>query len=154
MPKYLTLNEAFQKCKKQGKLIPTAETDTENIRSTTKIAEGDIEAAKILISNKGNWNSAYKLYYDALHELVEAYLRFDRIKSDNHQCLFSYICQNHPELELDWDFFEKIRTKRNGINYYGTPIAPEDWKEVELQFDLYAKKLKEEIKKKLETHSK
>jgi len=84
MPKYLTLNEAFQKCKKQGKFINIAETCTESIRSTAKIAEGDIEAAKILVANKGNLNSIYKLYYDALHELVEAFLRFDRIKSDNH----------------------------------------------------------------------
>lgn len=95
------------------------------------------------------WNSVYKLHYDALHGLVEGFLRFDKVKSENHQCLFAYLCKKHPELELDWDFFEKIRTKRNGINYYGTPVNQNDWKEAELQLTLYFNKLKKEIEKKV-----
>jgi len=154
MPKYLKQWEAFEKCKKEGKIIPTAETDTERIRSTLMIAESDIESGKILkkiLKRDGNqWSSIYKLYYDALHELTEAFLRFDKIKTDNHQCLFSYLCEKHPELELSWDFLEKIRTKRNGINYYGIPVKYEDFKEIELQTLIYINKLKEEIKKKLE----
>ena len=51
---------------------------------------------------------------------------------------------------LTLNVFEKARTKRNGINYYGIPAAYEDWKEVELQFNLYIKKLKKEILKRLE----
>lgn len=46
---------------------------------------------------------------------------------------------------------ERIRTKRNGINYYGTPVSFDDWKEVELQFNLYIKRLMEEIKNKLKS---
>ncbi|MDI6737265.1 MAG: hypothetical protein QME12_01990 [Nanoarchaeota archaeon] len=30
------------------------------------------------------------------------------------------------ELLLDWNFLEKIRTKRNGSIYYGSPISYED----------------------------
>jgi hypothetical protein len=44
-----------------------------------------------------------------------------------------------------------VRTRRNGINYYGTPVSFYDWREVELQFELYIKKLSEEIKKRLES---
>jgi hypothetical protein len=153
MPKYLTKEEAFAKCKKEGCYIPIEVVDLEKIKSTFEISDSDISSAKILKDNiqkesKG-WNSVYKLYYDALHELVEAFLRFDKIKSDNHQCLFAYLCEKHPELEFNWEFFEKVRTKRNGINYYGTPINHQDWKEVELQFHLHVNKLKEEIKKRL-----
>lgn len=149
MPKYLTQKEAFNKCKTQGKFIVIEETDKERIKSTLNIAESDIKSANYIkknISEKSNqWNSVYKLYYDALHELAESLLIFEKIKIDNHQCLFAYICEKHPELELNWDFFEKIRTKRNGIHYYGTPVSFEDWKQVELQFIIYIKKLKEEI---------
>src|SRR3989339_1276275 len=152
MPEYLTQKEAFFKCKKEGRFIVTEEIDLEKIRSTLAIAEGDIESANTLKKNLQNessrWKSVYKLYYDALHELSESFLRFENIKIDNHQCLFSYLCEKHPELEFSWDFFEKARTKRNGINYYGTPIKQEDWKEVELQWGLYIKKLKEELRKK------
>jgi len=104
---------------------------------------------KSLPKQSNQWSSVYKLYYDALHELAESFLQFDKIKIDNHQCLFAYLCEKHPDSEFSWDFFEKVRTKRNGINYYGTPVAYEDWKEVEIQFNLYIKKLREEIRKKL-----
>lgn len=85
--------------------------------------------------------------------LVLEELDLEKIKSDNHQCLFAYLCHHHPELELNWDFLEKIRTKRNGINYYGMPISFKDWKEIELQLKLYIKKLKEEIQKGIESYT-
>lgn len=153
MPKYLTQEEAFKKCKREGNFNFIEEIDTDKIKSTLIIAEADIESANFLKKNLSRqsrqWNSVYKLYYDALHELAESFLRIEKIKIDNHQCLFAYLCESHPELELSWDFFKKVRTKRNGINYYGTPVSFEDWKEVELSFCLYIAKLKEEILKKL-----
>ena len=76
-------------------------------------------------------------------------MRFEKVKIDNHQCLFVYLCEKHSELDFNWDFFEKVRTKRNGINYYGVPVNYSDWKETEIQFKLYIKKLKEEINKML-----
>ncbi len=154
MPKYLTQQEAFLKCKSEGRIIVTEEMNIQKIRSTLVIAEGDVQSAaylkKHLSEQSNHLNSVYKLYYDALHELTEAYVRFDRIKIDNHQCLFAYLCEKHPELEFSWDFLEKIRTKRNGINYYGIPVTPKDWKELELPFILMIKKLKEEVMKRLQ----
>ena len=76
-------------------------------------------------------------------------MRFEKVKIDNHQCLFVYLCEKHSELDFNWDFFEKVRTKRNRINYYGVPVNYSDWKETEIQFKLYIKKLKEEINKML-----
>ena len=153
MPEYLNQKEAFLKCKREGRFIITEQVDEEKIKATFAIADGDVESANILKKNlpkKSNqWNSIYKLYYDALHELAESFLRFEKVKIDNHQCLFAYLCEKHPQLDFNWDFFEKVRTKRNWINYYGAPVDSDDWKEVELQFNLYIKKLREEIKKKL-----
>jgi hypothetical protein len=153
VPKYLTQKEAFMKCKKEGKFIVIEETNKEKIRSTLSIAEADVESANSIKKNipkqSNQWNSVYKLYYDALHELTESFLLFEKVKIDNHQCLFVYLCDKHPEFEFSWDFFEKVRTKRNGINYYGIPVNFDDWKEVELQFSLYIGQLKENIKKKL-----
>lgn len=153
MPKYLTQKEAFLKCTKEGRFIVADEVDIEKIKSALKISEGDVESADYIKKNlpkeSNQWNSVYKLYYDALHELAESFLRFEKFKFDNHQCLFAYICEKHQDLDFSWDFFEKVRTKRNGINYYGVPINYNDWKEVEIQFRLYIKKLREEINKKL-----
>ena len=153
MPEYLTQKEAFGKCKREGKFIIIESTDEAKIRATLVIAEGDVESANILkkslLKNSNQWNSVYKLYYDALHELAESFLQFERVKIDNHQCLFAYLCEKYPHLEFSWEFCEKVRTKRNGINYYGTPVDSDDWKEAELQFNLYIRKLREEIKKRL-----
>lgn len=153
MPNYLTQEEAFLKCKKEGKIIIVEDVNLAKIKSTLDIAESDIKSAdalkNIIPKNSSQWNSVYKLYYDALHELTESFFRFDKVKTDNHQCLFAYLCEKHNELEFNWEFFEKVRTKRNGINYYGSPVTFSDFKEVELQFKLYTKKLIGEIKKKL-----
>ena len=149
----LTLKEAFDKCNTEGHLIVLANIDVLKIKSTLKVANADINGANSLKEKAPKesygWNTIYKLCYDALHELVEAFLRFDKIKSDNHQCLFADLCERHPELELSWEFFEKIRTKRNGIIYYGTLVSYKDWKEVELQMNLYINIFKKQIEEKL-----
>lgn len=153
MHNYTTSNKIFDKCKIDGMFVLQHEINLESIKSMIRIADGSIESANRIkqdISKESNeWNSVYKLYYDALHGLIEAFLYFDRIKSNNHQCLFAFLCENHKYLELSWDFFEKIRTKRNGINYYGKPVNYEDWKEIEIQINLYIKTLKSEIEKKI-----
>lgn len=153
MDEYLAQQDTFLKCKKEGKFIVLEGIELGRIKSILAIADADVKSADILKSilakDSLQWNSVYKLYYDAFHELTESFLKFDKIKIDNHQCLFAYLCETHPELEFSWDFCEKVRTKRNGINYYGAPINYRDWKEVELQFILYLKKLKEEVSKKI-----
>lgn len=148
MPKSKTKEEAYDECAADGKFTPQLEIDIDKIESIINIADEDLITAKDAI-NKQRWNSGYKSYYDVMHELVEAFLFFDKIKSSNHQCLFSSLCVKHPELELDWNFFERVRTKRNGINYYGSPVIEKDWKEVELQFNLYINLLKKEVKSKI-----
>ena len=134
MPKQLNLEESYDECLSKGMISPQEEIDIHKIKSMVEIANSDLSSIKNL---KNQWNTIYKLHYDVLRTLVEAFLRLDKIKSQNHICLFTYLCVKHPELELSWDFFEKVRTKRNGINYYGTLVIEKDWKEVALQFNLF-----------------
>ena len=49
MPKYLTLSEAFMKCRKEGNFIVMEETDAEKIKSTLNIADADVGAANSII---------------------------------------------------------------------------------------------------------
>ena len=148
MPKFKTVEECYNSCQAEGHLKSIGDVNLDRVRANLKIAEEDLASARDVIK-KEYWNSAYKLFYDTLHILIETYLCFDGVKSLNHQCLFAYLCNNHPELELSWGFFEIVRTKRNGINYYSQPVAKEDWKTVELQFNLYISTLKKEIEKRL-----
>ena len=61
----------------------------------------------------------------------------------------AYICSKHPELELNWNFLETARLKRNHINYRGLSLKHEDWSRLRINFDLHINKLKKEIEKKL-----
>ncbi|HLC85274.1 MAG TPA: hypothetical protein VJH22_05770, partial [Candidatus Nanoarchaeia archaeon] len=99
--------------------------------------------------NTIDWTVIFTMHYDALHQFTDAFLRFDRIKSSNHQCLFAYLCEKHPELEFDWGFLEEIRTKRNGVHYYGTPVSHSEWKRRELQINLYITTLRKAIEQAL-----
>jgi len=148
MPHFKTKEEAYEKCEVNGYIRPRYKVDIEKIEANLNIAEENHQGADLLYSKKF-WNSAYKLYYDAIHILIETFLIFDKVKSSNHQCLYAYLCIKHQELELDWDFFEKIRTKRNGINYYGRPVSKEDLEDIKLQTKIYINCLKKIISKKL-----
>ena len=149
MPKFKTAEECYNSCQAEGHLKKINEINIAKVKTNLEIADEDLEIANLALKKK-HWNSAYKLFYDVLHILIETYLCFDKIKSLSHQCMFVYLYINHPELELSWDFFEKIRTKRNGINYYGSPVVYQDWKDIEVQINLYIGTIKKEIKKKLE----
>lgn len=141
MPQFRPCNEVCDDCINKGYLVKLEEIDTAKIQHMVSLSQADLNIARSTLDDlpKDNMlcNTVYKLYYDALHQLVEAFLRFDCIKSNNHQCLFAYLCEKHSKFDLDWGFFEKIRTKRNGIQYYGKPVTLADWKEAEIQFNLY-----------------
>jgi len=90
MPKYLSKEEMYSQCNAKGNFIPKKELDINKIKSMVKIAQEDLETAREL-KPKLRWNTIYKLSYDALHQLTEAFILFEKIKSLNHQCLFSYL---------------------------------------------------------------
>jgi len=148
MHQFKTVHEAYDYCISEGNMIPKEEIDDDKIKACLRIAEEDLQTAKDSISKK-RWNSGYKMYYDVLHQLVEVFLKFDKVKLTTHLCLFAYLCVKRPELELNWNFFEKVRTKRNGINYYETPVDEKDWNDVKLEFHLTIKLLKDKIEEKL-----
>lgn len=149
MVKSRTKEDVFERCDSEGVFIPRESVDVEKIKSTVRIAIEDLENGNDA-KKKKRYNCAYKMYYDALREIIEAFLSFDKIKSTNHIGLFAYLCVKYPCFELDWDFFEKIRTKRNGINYYSIPVTFNDFKQIELQTQLYFNLFKKEIEDRVE----
>lgn len=152
MPQEKILEEAYDSCISQGCLKEMHKVDRSKIEANLRMIGELVESAKD-DSSKKRWSAGYDSLYDALHLLVEAFIMFDKLSSSNHQCLFAYLCYKHPELELDWNFFERVRTRRNGINYYGRPASAEDFKEDKPGFELYINLLRKEIIKKLRDFS-
>lgn len=157
MPKLKTLEEAYCCCEASGHFKISDNVSIEQIETMTHISSIFIESAQDLMMGLNRkspkWSVVYTLHYDAIRELVEIIAILDNRKIANHQCLFAYVCKKHPELDLDWNFFEKIRTKRNGLDYYGSLIAYEDWKEVEAQMKVYINSLRKAVEEKIQEMS-
>ena len=154
--KFNNEQEAYDSCIAEAYIKTVSAVNRERIESLLKnsviSAESADALAKTLTQGDEKWMTVYTLYYDALRISAEAFLLFDKISSSNHLCLIAALCTKHSELELDWKFFEKVRTKRYGSNYYGEKITYDNWKSSELQIKLYISTLKKEINKKLENH--
>lgn len=157
MPKFITLEEADVLCKGSGQYKKLAFVNRQQVKSLMENAETNLKTANLVASsideNDSRWMSVYIDYYDALHILAEAFLQFENHKIANHQCLFAFLCKNHPAFEFDWYFFEEIRFNRNGAHYYGTKITYEDWEKAKPKFNLYIPALRKEIEKKLSSYS-
>lgn len=147
------LDKTYKLCMSTGS-IKEKNPDIELIKSLKIVAEKGLEfinsTSKNISKDSTDWTFVFRDYYESLRGLIEAYLLFEGIVADNHQCKNAYICFKHPELEFDWDFFETIRLKRNAINYRGQLLKYDDWTLLKLKFELHISALKKEIEKKLE----
>jgi len=148
------LEKTYKLCISTGN-IKEKIVDVELIKSLKTVAEQGIlfiaAASKDIPKESTNWTFVFRDYYESLRGLIEAYLLFDGIEADNHQCKNAYICFKYPELDLNWEFLETIRLKRNAINYRGQLLKYDDWKIFKLNFELHINALKREIEKKLST---
>ena len=127
--------------------------DIELIKSLKIVAEKGIEfidkKSKDIPKDSTDWTFVFRDYYESLRGLIEAYLLFEGIEADKHQCKNAYICFKHKNLDLNWEFLETIRLKRNAINYKGQLLKYDDWKQFKINFDLHMSVLKKELEKKL-----
>jgi hypothetical protein len=134
--------------------IKEKQQDIERIKSIKDVAERGLsfikETAKTIPKDSNLWTFVFRDYYESLRGFIEAYLLFEGISADNHQCKNAYLCFNHEELELHWEFLETIRLQRNAINYRGKLLNYNDWKAVELEFELHINALRKEIETRLQ----
>ncbi len=146
----------FGACLEEGSFTSLENIDIDQIKGIMNVAQVDLETMmfwkKQAPKESGQWNAILKLSYDVLHAYSEAFLQLDKIKARTHECLFAYLCKRHPELELSWEFLDKIRTMRNRSLYYGKPAEYDDWKSVELPIDLHISVLRKAIEKKIEAN--
>lgn len=148
------LDETCKLCASMGR-IKEKSADIELIKSLKIVAEKGPEfinsKSKDIPKESTDWTFVFRDHYESLRGLIEAYLLCGGIEADSHQCKNACICIKHPELELDWEFLETIRLKRNAINYRGQLLKYDDWKALKLKFELRISALNKEIEKRLET---
>ena len=141
-----SLQEVYDEFSASGEYV-TKDVDINSIRKMMSITQEDLEYLEFLLKQKTiNWRIIYTLHYDILRSLCEALIQSDGMKVSNHQGTFAYVCIKHPQLEFDWNFFEKIRTVRNRNKYEGKDIFKNDWKEIDIQMKLYIDTLIKSVK--------
>ncbi|MBM3199567.1 hypothetical protein FJZ53_01430 [Candidatus Woesearchaeota archaeon] len=148
-----SLEHAYDKCIAFGNIKEKNEIDYELIKSLLSVSEKGLqfikEKSKNINKDSTDWTFVFRDYYESLRMLIEAYLLFDKVSAENHQCKNAWLCLKHPELDLDWEFLETARLKRNAINYKGQLLRYEDWNKMKIQFELHISNLRKEIEKKL-----
>jgi hypothetical protein len=147
------LKETFDKCMANGRFKEKNEIDIELIKSLKEVSEKCLsfinERSRDIKKDSSDWTFVFRDYYESLRGLVEAFLLFDKIEAERHQCKNAYLCSKHPELEFDWEFLEAIRLRRNAINYKGELLSYDSWRKLKLQFELYINTLKKAIENRL-----
>ena len=99
--------------------------DTSLAKSLIATAENDL---KFLSSLPINNNSARKLmsnYYDILRSILEAIAALDGYKIYSHEA-FTFFLKEKKGEGMIAEKFDRFRKIRNGINYYGKNISPEE----------------------------
>jgi hypothetical protein len=149
--KVKSLEDVYDDCCASGLIREKDIVDYELIRSLLISAEKERmmlkDAEKVINCNFVLFN----LYYDVLRKLISAFLLFERIKSENHQCLNAYLCIKHPDLDIDWKMLETFRGLRNGINYEGKDISRDEWLEQKPCLEVYIRTFVKAVSEKLKT---
>jgi len=171
------LEVTYDSCIASG-MIKEKSVDIELIKSLKVVSEDGLNFIKKVSTgipkDSTDWTFVFREYYESLRGLIKAYLLFDGIETDNHQCNNAYLCLKHPELEADWEFLEMsetftvsehaqeppqcykllavldtIRLKRNAVNYRGVLLKYDDWSLFKMKFELYISLMKKKVEEKL-----
>ncbi len=147
------LEQTYDKCIAAGNIKEKQAVDIELIRSLRQVALAGLNfikaKSKDIKKDSTDWTFVFRDYYESLRGLIEAFLLFNKIEADSHQCKNAYICFKYSELEMDWNFLETARLKRNAINYRGQLLKYDDWSRLTLQFDLHINLLTKKIDEKI-----
>ncbi|MBL7055047.1 hypothetical protein ISS05_04785 [Candidatus Woesearchaeota archaeon] len=146
------LKIAYDKCVDSGSIKKANEVDSEKAKTLLENAELDIDSFKdatALFEKKNNFGLLWSNHYEIIRQLVAGILLFEKVISDNHKCLYAYICTKHQEWDVDWKTIETMRLLRNGVHYDGRPVSAETWKEYKLKFEIYTKTFIKILKEKL-----
>jgi uncharacterized protein (UPF0332 family) len=130
-------------CYEKG-MIKKCKTDEHLISSLIEISDIKkitIDEAKL---NDVNISVYLPIAYDSLREILEAICISKGYKVLSHKCI-GELFKKLIDL-FEYDFFDRIRYIRNGINYYGTKVDFEQGKELIEKIFSYRNKMKEYLK--------
>ena len=134
----------FNECMRNGQ-IRKASKDAGLIKSLVKTAEEDLMFLESIPINEQSARKVMSNYYDVLRSMLEAIALLDEYKIYTHEAFTFFLKEKKEDsYAIQFDRFRKIR---NGINYYGKTISPEEAKAHKEQICQLMVKLREKYLK-------
>lgn len=106
--------------------VKEAKPDSNKIRGLLKIADRKIEGMNQLSDE--HYYAKITLLYDALRSYLEVIALKKGYKIYNHECYTPFLKEIMSDSDTG-DKFDKLRSIRNGINYYGRELNLVEGKE-------------------------
>ena len=104
-----------------------------------------------MYKRQGEYPSLYlEGHYETIKELCTAILALDGWKALNHECLFAYLKNKRPDIEIDFEFLLDLKDTRNSIDYRGVKVSPGIWNQNKMRIRLTIKALAEYVRKRLD----
>lgn len=88
-------------------------------------------------------------YYEIIKELLTALLYLEGYRSDNHECLVSYLNKHYPNFSYEVSVIYQLKKIRNDIDYKGFFVSADYLKRNKLEFKHIIETLQKLIKEKL-----
>ena len=104
--------------------VKRATKDTSLAKALLLMADNDLLFLGGLELNETSARKIMSNYYDTLRSILEAVAALDGYKVYSHEA-FTYFLKEKKE-DLFAQKFDRFRKIRNGINYYGKNISPQE----------------------------
>lgn len=133
------------------------------LKEHVKSIEADREKAKALLEmarlRHAFWSSikfdkkytsiAVDGYYEVIKELLTSLLYIKGYKSDNHECLISFLKKHYSGMEYETGIIYQLKGIRNSIDYRGILVREEYLEQNKLEFEHIIQTLQGIIKERL-----
>ena len=140
----------FNECLHDGFLAETGEKELNKAKELFAFAQHKLSFWKEVEEKSQKYPSLFiEGYYEIIKELIVAILAIDGWKCSNHDCLFQYVAEKKPELELDFEYLAELRKLRNKIDYHGTKVSTNLWEQNKLKIQVTIKALIEYVRERL-----
>ncbi len=111
----------------ERRIVKEIKEDTNKISAMKKIAMEKYEGANTLPYKY--YYASITLLYDTLRTFLECLALQEGYKIYNHECYVSFLREVVHDSAIAEEF-DKFRIIRNGINYYGREMSPDEGKAV------------------------
>lgn len=135
----------------EEKFMRVVEVDRDKIESLLETTGKRYKFLKTLEATEENVSFIVENTYELIKELLVALLLTKGLRSQNHQCLISYVYTNYKEHEAEARLIADMSYRRNRLNYYGELIEFAFHEKNKEEFEKIMKLLREIISKELRT---